>query len=276
MGPPVRTPAEGIPERRDQGEPERASTPVIAKGTHTDLAEQAAQAQREPAGDEDVASLVHDLRTPLSIIMLEAQLLETRLGTRATPAAQRGLERIAQNAAYIDRLVTNLLDLASVEAGRLELRLERVDLSRLLVDTLARAVSTVDRARVSIEIRDVLYVDADAARLERVIANLLGNALKFSTAPVTIRLDKRGPSACIAVIDAGPGMTAEQAQRVFERYRSATPARTHDGYGLGLHICKRIIDAHGGRLAVTSTPGKGSRFYFELRCVPGPQPPRSG
>lgn len=247
--------------------------PTIAKGTRQDLSEAAARAQATPVIDDDIASIVHDIRTPLSIILLEADLIESRLGPRVSPAVARGLERIVQNAAYIDRLVANVLDLASLEAGHLELRIERVDLSVILRDTVERAVGSIDRARLSIEIRDVLYVDADASRLERVVSNLIGNALKYSSsdAPITVRLDRRGAHACISVIDAGPGLTAEQASIIFDRYQRSSDGQ-HDGYGLGLHVCRRIVEAHRGRIGVTSTPGQGSRFFVELLAIPAAKP----
>src|ERR1041385_5982776 len=103
---------------------------VLAAGTRDNLADKARAARQVRAVDDDVASLAHDLKNPLTIIMLETSQIEQRLGMRTTPGVQRGLERIAQNAAYIDRLVSDLLDLTSHEAGRLELRLERLDLAR--------------------------------------------------------------------------------------------------------------------------------------------------
>lgn len=260
------TPAEGAPTAVEP-RPQVENAPK-AKGTRQDIAGQAAIACAEVTREADVASLVHDVRTPLTVIMIETQLLSNELGAEATPKARRGLQRIAQNAAYIERLVSDLLDLSAIEGNRFELRRERVDLARLIAETLERAVSSIDRPRVAVEIRDVLYADADPIRLERVIANLVGNALKFSPgSPVTIRLDTRDDHACVAVIDWGPGLSAEQAASVFDRYERTREAHAHEGYGLGLYICRRIIDAHGGRIGVTSTPGTGSQFYFELLSV---------
>ena len=245
-------------------------TPVVlAAGTRDNLADKARAAAAAASGkrqvravDDDVASLAHDLKNPLTIIMLETSQIEQRLGTRTTPAVQRGLERIAQNAAYIDRLVSDLLDLTSDEAGKLELRFERVDLARLLYDSIGRAVSSLDRVRVALDVRDVLYVMADDVRIERVVTNLLCNALKYCTGLVTVRLDARGAFACVSVIDSGPGLTAEESRAVFERYRRATT--NQQGYGLGLHTARRIIEAHRGRIGIASQPGRGSRFFFEL------------
>src|SRR5262245_3978663 len=188
-----------VADRFDEDSP----TPVLAAGTRDQLEIHAREATRRASTveDEDVASLAHDLKNPLTIIMLEATQIEQRLALRITPAVQRGLERIHQNAAYIDRLISDMLDMASADAGRLELRLERLDLSRLLRDAVGRAVPTQDRHRVKLEIRDVLFVQGDEMRLERVVSNLVHNALKYGGdfGPVTVRLDARGAYACVSV-----------------------------------------------------------------------------
>jgi signal transduction histidine kinase len=262
-----------IADRFEEEEP----TPVLAAGTQDSLVEQAREAQRRaapapaaaPASDDEVASLAHDLKNPLTIITLEAMQIEQRLGLKITPAVQRGLERIAQNASYIDRLISDLLDTSSADAGKLDLRLDRIDLSRLLRDAVGRAVPTADRARVRLEIRDVLYVQGDEIRLERVVSNLVHNAFKYGGdfGTVTVRLDARGAYACVSVIDSGPGLSAEEARVVFERYRRTKRAATQQGYGLGLYTSRRIIEAHKGRIGIASQPGRGSRFFFELPAI---------
>jgi len=246
-------------------------TPVLAVGTRDSLADKAREATRRAAvPNEDVAALAHDLKNPLTIIMLEANQIEQRLALRLTPAVQRGLERIAQNASYIDRLLSDLLDMSAADSGELELRLDRIDLSRVLRDSVGRAVPTQDRDHVRIEIRDVLFVHGDEIRLERVVSNLVHNALKYGgdTGPVTVRLDARGANACVSVIDSGPGITPDEARVVFDRYRRTKRAATQsEGYGLGLYTSRKIIEAHKGRIGVVSQPGHGARFYFELPAI---------
>lgn len=243
-------------------------TPVVAAGTRDDLADKARAAQRlatEPgAPDDDVASLAHDLKNPLTIIMLETTQIEQRLGAYVTPAVMRSLERIAQNAAYVDRLVSDLLDVASADAGRLELRIERLDLAALVRSAGERVVASPDRARLRIDIKDIVFAWADEMRIERVIANLVTNAFKYCPdGLVTLRLEARGNYSCVSVIDSGPGLSAAEARRVFERYRRGTAGTAH-GYGLGLYTSRKIIEAHRGRIGCVSKPGRGARFYFEL------------
>ena len=252
------------PRREPVAEPV-ADEPVphLAKGTR-DVTE---QARRTRAIDDDIASVAHDVKTPLSIIMLEASVLEQRLGRALTPQMRHGLERILTNAAYIDRLVSDLLDLGSHDAGRLEIRIERVELGELIAQALDRAVSTVDRSRITLELRQRATVIADPVRIERVLSNLLANAFKHGArrAPVTVRLEVQRNVARVCVIDSGPGLAAEQCRELFERYRRGK-AR-NDGYGLGLYISRRIVEAHGGRIGVESRVGAGCRFYFELPLI---------
>ena len=246
--------------------------PHLAKGTRDDVtreAHRAVESRRARAIDDDIESVAHDVKTPLSIIMLEANVLEQRLGSVVPPQVRHGLDRILTNASYIDRLVSDLLDLGCHDAGRLEMRFERVQLDDLLHRALERAVSTLDRVRVTVDIRAHVTVMGDPVRLERVISNLLANALKHGgrRAPVTVRLESQRRIARISVIDSGPGLSAEECRAVFERYRRGHTRS--DGHGLGLYISRRIVEAHRGRIGVASTPGKGCRFYFEIPLAQG-------
>lgn len=250
----------------------QAEAPLLAKGTREDVtkeAERAVGSRRTRAIDDDIESVAHDVKTPLSIIMLEANVLEERLGDRLPAQVRHGLERILTNASYIDRLVSDLLDLGCHDAGRLEMRFERVDMDGLLQRSLERAVSTLDRARLTVDLRAHATVMGDPMRLERVISNLIANALKHGgrRAPVTVRLEVQRRLARVSVIDAGPGLSAEECRAVFERYRRGFVRS--DGHGLGLYISRRIVEAHRGRIGVASTPGKGCRFYFELPLAQG-------
>jgi signal transduction histidine kinase len=267
------------PRREQVAAPEEPAKPHLAKGTR-DVTDQANDAtarvtseqvrelsertRRARAIDDDIASVAHDVKTPLSIIMLEANVLEERLGRALTPQARHGLDRILTNATYIDRLVSDLLDLGCHDAGQLEIRRERIDLGALIEAALERAVSTRDLSRISIDVHQHATIIGDPVRIERVLSNLVANAFKHGArrAPVAVKLEVDRKLARVSVIDSGPGLPAEQCQELFDRYRRGK-AR-NDGYGLGLYISRRIIEAHGGRIGVHSAPGKGCRFWFEL------------
>jgi signal transduction histidine kinase len=258
------TPPSGTPIVSAPIAEEKAKPTVSARGTRENVPE---KMPRIDDVNERIALIAHDLKTPLSIIMLEAQLLGDKLPLEQLPAVQHSLERISLNAAYIDRLIADLLDLASLEAGQLQLRIERVELPGLLRETVERAVSTVDRNRVSVEIRSDCAVRADRYRLERVIANLISNALKYSAALVHVTLDEIDGRARVTVVDQGRGLSPEQISTVFDRYRRVANTRGREGYGLGLYISRKIIDAHSGKIGVASVVGQGSQFFFEIDTI---------
>ena len=192
--------------RRD---PDDAQPGRLAKGTREDVSEAAREALEKEARDaqkatragrgtraidDDIAAVAHDVKTPLSIIMLETNVLEERLGHALTAPVHHGLERILLNAAYIDRLISDLLDLGCHDAG-LEVRVETVDLAILLDRALERAVSTLDRPRVQLQIKQHATITCDPMRIERVVSNLVANALK--------RVARRRPSSCTSRSSAG-------------------------------------------------------------------------
>lgn len=215
--------------------------------------------------DEEVTALGHDLRGPLSVIALDVELLEHDLPA-ASQHAHRTLTRIVRNLSYIDRLLRELLDLAVVSTARLELEREPVELAGLVRAVVERMTSPAQRARVLIEAEAPTSVLGDAPRLERVVANFLHNALKFSATDAAIIVDVRVHEgrARATVTDHGPGMTPEEAARVFEKFERARPTSRGGGSGLGLYISRKIIEAHGGTIGVESTPGRGSAFFLEL------------
>jgi len=210
---------------------------------------------------DDVAEIVHDLKAPLSAIALEAHLLAERLGAVRIPVSQ--IERIERNVTYMDHLVHELLDLCSLDAGHFAIDRRPTELCNLLESVLDRVVPSHERHRVTLEANRVM-ASCDDRRLERVFANLVENALKYTPrhSGVVVRLTQSASTACIAVIDAGPGIPPGETTRLFEKYRRGTTGRP--GTGLGLYVSRKIVEAHGGRIGVESVRGVGSRFYVEL------------
>lgn len=222
--------------------------------------------EQERLLEEDVAEIVHDLKSPLSAITLEAVLLEDKLlrGDRASGLSS--ISRINHNVAFLDRLVLDLLDVCSLATGHFQLYREPTELRTLLEQCIDRLVSNTDRPRVELDAAIPCTLLIDALRIERVVANLLDNALRYTpaTSGIVVRLTAYRGGACVSVIDAGPGIAPSELTHIFDRYRRAATSRGRSGCGLGLYVCKKIVEAHGGQIGVESIRGVGSRFFFEL------------
>jgi signal transduction histidine kinase len=218
------------------------------------------------AGDDELAQLVHDLRNPLATIALEVELVSSQLGTGKRLDATSAIDRIRRNIGFLDRLIYDVIDVCTLSAGRLALRRSPCELGHLLADVIERVVPTADRSRVTLETGDAAEAMIDALRIERVIANLLDNALKYTPAngPVVVRLTREARSAQISICDAGPGLSPAEIEIVFEPYQRASTSRGRAGTGLGLYVSKQIVEAHGGSIGVESVRGVGARFFFAL------------
>jgi signal transduction histidine kinase/CheY-like chemotaxis protein len=230
-----------------------------------------------------LASMSHELRTPLNAILGYTQLLR---GSPEVPAeSRRQLEVIHQSGEHLAGMINEVLDLAKVESGRIELSAQPFSLSRLLAllteifslraaqKGLAFALHTAPGVPDS--------VTGDEARLRQVLLNLLGNALKFTAAGrIELQVGPADGRIRFVVTDTGIGIPAAEQSRIFERfYQAAGPAFAAQGAGLGLAISQRLVRLMGGVIQVESTPGHGSSFRFELvlpaaAAAPAPLPER--
>jgi signal transduction histidine kinase len=184
--------------------------------------------------------------------------------------------RLERQSVRLDRLVEDLLDTARIEAGRMELKAAPVELGVLVREAceLHRTVSPVHTLEVALP-PGPLQVECDAHRISQVLHNLLSNALKYSPAGGTVRVRVRvqQAQAVVEVEDPGLGIAPEELPLLFQPFRRTSATRQSiPGVGLGLWVSRRIIEAHGGRLEVESTPGTGSLFRLQL---PLQQPPRA-
>jgi signal transduction histidine kinase len=228
--------------------------------------------EMEPVSEKDVfqetevVEIVHDLKNPLSTIALEMCLLGDKLGEHAGEDVKATLGRVNQNVVFLDRMVQDILDCCSLEAGRLRLNRRKTELCALLEHCIDRSIATRDRTRVFLDAKCRVTLLIDDLRIERVVANLLQNALKYArrSTGVIVRLELGHHAAKVSVIDSGPGLTSEEMNAMFDRYRRGTSSRGIEGSGLGLYVAKRIIEAHGGSIGVESVRNVGSRFFFEL------------
>jgi|HubBroStandDraft_6_1064221.scaffolds.fasta_scaffold06158_6 signal transduction histidine kinase len=238
-------------------------TPRFAKGTRNDIWIGQAEASFPHLGELDL--LAHDLRNPLAAISLEAALVGERLGQADHEAMRRGLHRIQRNAEYLARMVEDLLDLGAIDHGHLRIRHAPTELRGLLEQVIDRAIAPVDRGRVILDAPQPITVTIDAVRIERVVANLLQNALKYAPGQSTVvALGLARGLARVSVADEGPGIDPAEQTSIFDKYQRGTTAGASEGCGLGLYVSRCIVEAHGGHIAVEGRRGGGSCFYFEL------------
>ncbi|HEX7487350.1 MAG TPA: ATP-binding protein [Anaeromyxobacteraceae bacterium] len=215
---------------------------------------------------EDLSRMIsHDLRAPLGIVLAQAKLIGRRNeGLDAVRARAAGIATSAQRMAS---MLNDLVESALLDAGKLCLERAPLDLGALVRDLRARFAAPFDGERIKVEAPPELpRLDADANRIERVLMNLFTNALKYSApgSEVVVRLSYDAAEVVVEVEDEGQGIAPEDLPHLFERYFRALGTSRHEGMGLGLYTARRLVEAHGGTIGVTSVAGKGSVFRVRL------------
>ena len=216
---------------------------------------------------EFTRTLTHELKTPLTSVLASSDLLASEV---KDPSLQSLAASISRSAANLNSRVDELLDLARGEIGMLELNLEEVEVSQLLREA-AESVTPLASKReqsLAVDVPSALpIVQADAVRLQQVVGNLLNNAIKFTPkgGKITVRGRHEGAAIVVEVEDTGRGLSKEDQKRVFEPYHRLEGDRQRlSGLGLGLPLCKSLVELHGGQVWVRSAVGKGSAFCFSL------------
>ncbi len=218
--------------------------------------------------DDLVAIVSHDLRNPLTAITLGITQLRRAGSEKMGERSERVLDSIARSADRMGRLIEDLLAIAKIEAGQLHIEAATIDARSIVEDAvmIARPLAETKSIAVHMSLPDEpLLVACDRGRVQQVIENLVGNALKF-TGPggaITVRAEVDDATVRFVVEDNGPGIAPEALPYVFDRFWQG-PGRTSIGAGLGLAIARGVIDAHGGTMMVESTLGRGSTFSFTL------------
>ena len=234
------------------------------------------QAQEEVrARDEFLSIAAHELRTPVAALHLQLQLMR-RFAARAAGGGAPGLDArllaLEAQARRLGQVVEDLLDLSRVRLGRLELRPEELDLAELARGAVApfQADPAVARgSQITVAAPGPVVGRFDRTRLEQVLLNLLGNAVKFGEGrPIEVRVERQGDRAVLSVIDHGTGVRPEDQERIFGRFERAAPAQHFGGLGLGLYVAHQIVEAHAGSISVADTPGGGATFTVNLPCGP--------
>lgn len=228
-----------------------------------------AEKELERMREEFVSTLSHELRTPLTSIKAYAATL-LRQDVDFDQETQREFLAIIEGEAdRLARLIRDLLDTSRAESGRLQLRTSDVDISSLLESVLEKMKTQAGSHHLRLEpLNGPIPVRADPDRIEQVITNLLDNALKYSPAGTTITLSVRiaDREVVVGVSDQGIGIPEEHQPHVFEKFHRVQDERSRhvQGTGLGLYLCRKIVEAHGGRIWLESKPGQGSTFLFSL------------
>jgi two-component system OmpR family sensor kinase len=213
-----------------------------------------------------VADASHELRTPLTSIRGYAELF--RHGAASRPAdLAKSMRRIEEESTRMGELVDELLLLARLDQGR-PLDRAPVDVTKIALDAVEDARAVQSDRPIDFATTEAQLIEGDQARLRQVAANLLSNALTHTPprTPVHVRVSGDSDRVLFEVADEGPGLSPEQVERIFDRFFRADPARSRDrgNVGLGLSIAAAIVEAHGGRISVDSTPGRETRFVVSL------------
>lgn len=216
-----------------------------------------------------ISIISHELKTPVSLIKGYAGTLRRRDASWDSETVRDSLGVIEEEADRLTNLIENLLDASRLQAGGLELNTSEVRLDDLAESIAIKFQAQVDTHTLLVKFPDEFpLVRGDEERLRQVLSNLISNAIKYSPDGATITISGRSlpREVDIAVEDQGPGLPADEKERVFERFFRAAGAATQGapGAGLGLFLARAIIEAHGGRIWVESDPGQGSTFHFTL------------
>ena len=214
-----------------------------------------------------LGNVSHELRTPLASVRA---LVETLEGGVEDPGEQQEfMRRIVRQVDRLTLLVNELLDLSRIESGAVELRPEPIDLGGLVAEAASLLRTRAEDQGITIlrpDLAPPLVIDGDRTSLLRVVSNLLDNAIKYSPAGSTIRVETvdEGDLVALSVQDEGAGIAEQELPRVFERFYKGEASRSSAGVGLGLAIVKHLVRAHGGTVTATSEPGKGATFTVRL------------
>jgi K+-sensing histidine kinase KdpD len=246
----------------------RVKTQLALRNANLMLAKSYSRLQElEQRRDELVHMVVHDMRSPLTILTGHLSFVEEE-SDKLSPDAAGDLRAAIQGAQTLARMANDLLDVSRLEEGKLPLRLAEHDLGELAA-TVRESLVSFERGRaVELDVKMPAVVVCDAKLVQRILENLLSNAIKHAPAGSATRISVAGQSECVRVTvsDQGPGVPAEARQKIFQKF-GVVAARQENRYhsaGLGLAFCKLAVEAHGGAIGVEPGEPKGSAFWFEL------------
>jgi signal transduction histidine kinase len=231
--------------------------------------------QANQAKSEFLSRMSHELRTPLNAILGFAQLMD--MG-ELTPAHKKGVDHILNSGKHLLDLINEVLDLSRIEAGKLALTIETIQLPGIIREAMdiVRPIATATNITLEVadSMTDGLFVETDRKRLKQVLLNILSNAIKYNieNGSVTIHVSPLNSYLRISVTDTGIGISPANLEKIFNPFQRVDLEKTQvEGTGLGLAIVKKLVEAMNGKLGVESEEGKGSTFWIELLVGTGPK-----
>ena len=255
----------------------RVRNAIRMRQLYVEVEEQYRRLERlELLRDSLVHMIVHDLRSPLAGIRAYLDLLKLDGAGKLDQSMTESIDEARKVAVEMTDMVSDLLDVSRLEAGQMPLELAAADIGALVAEALAGVAGAAPRVSLRVEAAPEQHrVVCDATVVRRIVANLVGNAIKFTREPGRIRVVVQGGETEVKVLihDTGPGIPAEYHEMIFEKFGQVEAARhgARPSSGLGLTFCKLAVEVHGGRIGVESTVGEGSTFWFTLP-VQGPSP----
>ena len=239
---------------------------AASREMHAELRELKRQMQLQ---EDFVSTISHELRTPLGFIKGYSTSL-LRQDTNWDEETQKEfLTIIDEEADRLSLLIENVLESARLQSKTLPLRFQPLRLDAVLRDVVMRIRSRFKNIEINMEIKPAPPIHGDGVRIAQVFENLFTNAIKYAPgAPILITLNQEGENILVSFKDRGPGIDSDALQLIFERFYRVRSEMTVTGSGLGLYICKQIIQAHRGKIWAESTPGEGTTFFIELPINP--------
>lgn len=262
--------------KRVEAERARLDQALLDKNVELENARLAAE-KANLAKSDFLSSMSHELRTPLGAILGFAQLIESGVPP-PTAAQKRSIDQILKAGWYLLELINEILDLALIESGKLSLSVEPVSLAEVMLECESMIEPQAKQRGICVAFTPLelpRFVNADRIRVKQVLINLLSNAIKYNrvggTVTVTCTPASAPNSVRISVLDTGAGLASEQLAQLFQPFnRLGQKSNTEEGTGIGLVVCKRLVDLMQGVIGVESTVGQGSVFWVELNLTQTP------
>jgi signal transduction histidine kinase len=258
-----------------------ASQVAVAAQNAEQFAEQVETAEKlrevEKLKSEFLASMSHELRTPLNSIIGFADVLLEGLDGPLNDRMEEDVRLIRDSGDHLRNLIGDILDMSKIEAGKMDLRYEEIDMHQMAHDIVATAtpLAQAKGLKLHLSLADELFpILADRTRIRQILWNIMGNAIKFTAqGSVMLSMQTQENNILVAIRDTGIGIAPENVPIVFEQFRQVEGSlnRTAEGTGLGMPITKKLVELHSGEIWVESALGEGSTFWFTLPRFPAPQ-----